>query len=506
VLEPRPRFGFLPRFLIASLIVLVCATTAASTFAIGTITQITADLAAGGKPIKSSELVTASDGAPETILIIGDDHSGNTAEKAIGTIDQGTGVPLLHADTFMLVRMDPQQGQTSILSIPRDLMISFCYPQHSSNCYSNVKFNEAYAVGGVTGVLQVIKQYLPGITVNHVIDFNFSSFIGVIDAIGCVYIDVDQTYYNPGNDAYLAINLAPGYHRLCADRALAYVRYRHTDSDFVRVARQSDFIRQAKEQLGVGALIGKYNQILGAFGKAIHTDIHTYDATYQLLQLAAYSLSAPVRHVEFQTNNDSFFYNGGDYVTSTPALIKASIYDFLNESPRAAAPPGTPAGHGHHHHHAPLLSAASLAALDLYRLEAGTIPDAERMSVDVPFKVYLPTIETGSAGFAADFHPYAVFDEQRHLHHGYRVDWAINGDGGYYGFEGLNWTNPPLFANPTATETINGRRYMFVGNGGSYQYIGWREGKVLYWVSNTLLDDLTNRQMLALAESAHPIP
>ena len=452
---------------------LVCATTAASTFAIGTITQITADLAAGGKPIKSSELVPASDGAPETILIIGDDHSGNTAEKAIGTIDQGTGVPLLHADTFMLVRMDPQQGQTSILSIPRDLMISFCYPQHSSNCYSNVKFNEAYAVGGVTGVLQVIKQYLPGITVNHVIDFNFSSFIGVIDAIGCVYIDVDQTYYNPGNDAYLAINLAPGYHRLCADRALAYVRYRHTDSDFVRVARQSDFIRQAKEQLGVGALIGKYNQILGAFGKAIHTDIHTYDATYQLLQLAAYSLSAPVRHVEFQTNNDSFFYNGGDYVTSTPALIKASIYDFLNESPRAAAPPGTPAGHGHHHHHAPLLSAASL---DLYRLEAGTIPDAERMSVDVPFKVYLPTIETGSAGFAADFHPYAVFDEQRHLHHGYRVDWAINGDGGALSHV-TNWPS---------TWAVTGAfwPYTLTGDGGVP----------------------TNRQMLALAESAHPIP
>jgi hypothetical protein len=46
---------------------------------------------------------------------------------------------------------------------------------------------------------------------------------------------------------------------------------------------------------------------------------------------------------------------------------------------------------------------------------------------------------------------------------------------------------------------------MFVDNGGSYQYIGWREGKILYWVSNTLLDNLTNGQMLAIAESAHPL-
>jgi LCP family protein required for cell wall assembly len=510
MLEPRPRLGFLARFLVAGLVVLVCSTAGSAAFAIGTISQVAADLALGGKPIHSGELHPAADGDPQTILIVGDDHQGNSAEKATGTVDQGTGVPLLHADTFMLVRMDPRQEQTSILSIPRDLMVSFCrvLPDGTvtTDCYSQVRFNTAYAVGGIDTVLAVIKKYLPGITVNHVIDFNFASFLGVIKAIGCVYVDVDQTYYNPGNDSYLAIDLAPGYHRLCGTRALAYVRYRHTDSDFVRVARQADFIRQAKEQVGVGGLLSKYNQIASAFGRAIKTDIRGYHDIYQLLNLAAYSTSQPVRHVDFQVSNASYFFNGQEMVTSTRQLIRSSIYDLLYENPRAAAPPAPPAGKGHHHRpHASLLAPASLAAAHLYPLDAGTIPAALRMSVDVPFKVLLPTVETGSAGFASDLHPYAVFDEQNHLHHGYRVDWAINGNGGYYGIEGLNWTDPPLFANPTATETINGRRYMFVGNGGSYQYIGWREGKVLYWVSNSLLDDLSNRQMLALAESAHPV-
>ncbi len=511
MLDPRPRVGVLARFLVAGLVVLVCSTAGAAAFAIGTISQVAADFALGGKAIHSAELHPAADGDPQTILIVGDDHQGNSAERATGTVDQGTGVPLLHADTFMLVRMDPRQEQTSILSIPRDLMVSFCrvLPDGTvtTNCYSQVKFNTAYAVGGIDTVLAVIKKYLPGVTVNHVIDFNFASFLGVLRAIGCVYIDVDQSYYNPGNDSYLAINLAPGYHRLCGTRALAYVRYRHTDSDFVRVARQADFIREAKEQVGVGGLLSKYNQIASAFGRAIKTDIRGYHDIYQLLNLAAYSTSQPVRHVDFQIANASYFFNGQEMVTSTPQLIRSSVYDFLYESPRAAAPPATPAGKGHRHHHAhaSLLAPASLAAAHLYPLEAATIPAALRMSVDVPFKVYLPKVETSSAGFAADLHPYAVYDEQDHLHHGYRVDWAINGDGGYYGIEGLNWTNPPLFANPTATETINGRRYMFVGNGGAYQYIGWREGKILYWVSNSLLDDLTNRQMLALAESAHAV-
>src|SRR6202044_741857 len=104
---------------------------------------------------------------PQTILVIGDDHSGNDTNEATGTLDQGIGVKLLHADTFMLVRMDPAQGQISILSIPRDLMISFT---NRGNYYPDVKFNTAYAVGGVDQVLAEVKTLLPGVTVNHVID------------------------------------------------------------------------------------------------------------------------------------------------------------------------------------------------------------------------------------------------------------------------------------------------------------------------------------------------
>ncbi|MGD0980419.1 MAG: LCP family protein [Solirubrobacteraceae bacterium] len=495
-LPPRSRFGFTSRFLAGGVAILVCATVAVGTFTVGTIDTIAADLALGGKPIISRELRAAADGSPQTILVIGDDHSGSDTSQATGTIDQGTGVPLLHADTFMLVRMDPRQGQTSILSIPRDLMISF---SDDGNYYPDVKFNEAYAVGGVDEVLKMIKEYLPGVEVNHVIDFNFSSFIGVIRAIGCVYIDVDQRYYNPygSGDGYLAINLQPGYHRLCGERALAYVRYRHTDSDFVRVARQADFIRQAKEQLGVLGLLSKYSQIARAFGKAIRTDIRGGHEVQQLLELAAYSLSAPVRHVDFQTNDDSYFVNGEDEVTSTPQLIRQSVDDLLYEDPRASLPALTPRGRHHHHH------AINAAALDLYPASR-IVSDAEAMSVDVPFRVYVPSFETGTA-IPMDFHPYEVVDEQGKVHHGYRIDWSVNGDGGYYGIEGLDWSDPPLFANPTGTETINGRSYMFVDNGAAIQYLGWHRGNVLYWISNTLLDDLTNKQMLAIAESARAI-
>ncbi len=35
--------------------------------------------------------------------------------------------------------------------------------------------------------------------------------------------------------------------------------------------------------------------------------------------------------------------------------------------------------------------------------------------------------------------------------------------------------------------------------------IGWHEGKLLYWLTNTLLEELSNSQMLAIAKSAQPL-
>ena len=122
----------------------------------------------------------------------------------------------------------------------------------------------------------------------------------------------------------------------------------------------------------------------------------------------------------------------------------------------------------------------------------------------MPFPVELPGVQTGPST-PNDFHAYTIRDEQDHVHYGYRIDWSAGSEGEYYGIEGMNWTNPPLFANPNATSTIDGRTYMFVDDGSAFHDIGWRTKGVLYWVSNTLNETLSNAQMLAIAESAQPL-
>jgi hypothetical protein len=139
--------------------------------------------------------------------------------------------------------------------------------------------------------------------------------------------------------------------------------------------------------------------------------------------------------------------------------------------------------------------------------------DARAMTVNVPFPVDIPryTSPAGTQNDSDDFHAFkevvpllATFGG---LHYsGYRITWedSAAAAGAYYGIDGLDWTDPPLFHN-APTRQIGGRTYEFVENGKHYQDIGWIVGKDIYWVSNTLFDDLSNDTMLALAESSSPV-
>jgi hypothetical protein len=72
----------------------------------------------------------------------------------------------------------------------------------------------------------------------------------------------------------------------------------------------------------------------------------------------------------------------------------------------------------------------------------------------------------------------------------------------YWQVEESNWTDAPLFANPTATFTYKGRKYEeFTAGGGHIQTIALFRGGNVYWVQNTILNSLSNATMIAIAES-----
>ncbi len=440
------------------------------------------------------------EGAPETFLVLGSDRRA----KAKNVSERGEP----HSDTILLVRFDPSQGQTSVLSIPRDLMVNIRTPEGAY--YPNEKINAAYTLGsrlkGVDGgsslaAETIEREVFPGLKLNGIIDVNFKGFIEVVDTLGCAYVNVDHRYLGGGatGEDFSSINLQPGYQKLCYENALSYVRFRHFDSDFVRVARQQDFLRDLREQ--VNPEISELDKVAKAVGHAIHSTFN--DSNHEVIELGklvAFSQTKPLRQVHFLSSNVNAQLNGGSYVTSTPELEKKTLESFLHGHEKVELP----SSHAHssssstHHHHS---SSPSPAALGLVATTGES--EAVTAALHLPFRVLYPRLQT-SAGQQQTVRPYALRNVQGELHHAYVVVWQQNIEGGYYDFQGTDWLSPPLFKN-ARTEKIGSRTYKLVDDGSHIHVIGWQSGKVLYWVTNTLLEELSNAQMLAIAKSAQPL-
>ena len=109
---------------------------------------------------------------------------------------------------------------------------------------------------------------LTGLPINYLITVNFKGFIEIVDRVGGVWVDVDRRYFNRnvGTEAtnFANIDLRPGYQRLKGRDALSYVRYRHTDSDLFRLARQQQFVKALKQQISSNFSIFKALKVVGA--------------------------------------------------------------------------------------------------------------------------------------------------------------------------------------------------------------------------------------------------
>ena len=170
-------------------------------------------------------------GAPADALVIGYDHR------------PGDGNSPSRSDTVMLLRADPNTNTISMLSFPRDLIVNGRCPD--GRTYVG-RINAAYSFCGPAGTLETVRS-LTDLPIHYLITVNFQGFRDIVNKLGGVWMDVDRRYYNPTGGIYATINLWPGYQKLKGWQALDYVRYRHTDSDLFRLARQQLFVKAVKQ-------------------------------------------------------------------------------------------------------------------------------------------------------------------------------------------------------------------------------------------------------------------
>jgi LCP family protein required for cell wall assembly len=75
----------------------------------------------------------------------------------------------------------------------------------------------------------------------------------------------------------------------------------------------------------------------------------------------------------------------------------------------------------------------------------------------------------------------------------------------YFQVEETTWNSAPLFANPSFTLVHKGQKFNVYTTGGQIQMVALRTPRATYWVSNTILNELSNSTMIAIAESLRPL-
>ena len=191
-----------------------------------------------------------------TALIVGYDQ-----RAGIG----GYGAKDSRSDTLMLIRADPQNDTLSLLSFPRDLNVTIHCPNQPE---VTDRINAAFTDCGPQGTLDTV-QALTGVPINYLITLDFHGFKLMVNKLHGVYMMVDHRYYIPPNTGVAAIDLEPGYQKLDGQDALNYVRFRETDNDLYRNARQQLFLEALKDRLSTSLSLFAIPSLIGALKHSV---------------------------------------------------------------------------------------------------------------------------------------------------------------------------------------------------------------------------------------------
>ena len=76
---------------------------------------------------------------------------------------------------------------------------------------------------------------------------------------------------------------------------------------------------------------------------------------------------------------------------------------------------------------------------------------------------------------------------------------------GYWGVQAMRWSDPPAVADPNRELHADGRTYLLFTQSGRLHLVAWRENGAVYWVVNTLSNDVPDAVLLGLARSCQPV-
>jgi LCP family protein required for cell wall assembly len=186
------------------------------------------------------------------------------------------------ADTIMVAHVDGDHQHVYISSIARDTWVDV--PRSADGQHGGVaaKINSAYAWGGPELLVRTVEDYT-GLLIDHFMMIDFAGFEQVVDAIGGVTMDIEQTItsIHQPNRTFTA-----GSRHLTGAEALDYVRQRKqfADGDFARQRHQQQLILAVMDQLTSAGTVANPVRLNAALQTL--TGAVTVDRTFDLVRTA----------------------------------------------------------------------------------------------------------------------------------------------------------------------------------------------------------------------------
>ena len=200
---------------------------------------------------------------PFTVLLLGSDDDAKFVPERLNT------------QSMILVRVDPNTKQATMLSIPRDLWVQI--PNQGWG-----KISWAYQEGGTQGAIAAVESNFQ-VHVDDYVWIGLNGLVRLVDKLGGVNLQVTNpvmdNYYPADLNTtdpygYYRVAVLPGATHMDGVHALQYVRSRHGDArgDFARSERQQQLLLSIKAE-AAHLNAADLPSLAGAFNGEIKTSI-----------------------------------------------------------------------------------------------------------------------------------------------------------------------------------------------------------------------------------------
>ena len=212
----------------------------------------------------------------------------------------------LRTDTMIVLSVDVATGHAALFGIPRNMTGVPVAPEDAA-AVPNGRFPGllnalyVYAMGhpsqfpggdarGFRAVGGAVQELL-GVRIDGMVVVNLAGFVGLVDQIGGLWVDVperlvDTHYPLEDGSGLITIDIKPGCQEFDGRMALAYARSRHQDSDYGRMERQQRVLVALRRQFDPLTLLPKFPKLLSILRDDVWTTIARSDVA-GLARLAA---------------------------------------------------------------------------------------------------------------------------------------------------------------------------------------------------------------------------